>query len=141
MGRANQAQYQVHRERRNMKLLAILAAGGFVLAGTTIGSAAGARPVPQRGVATHMGISVDIPGYRGFAPRHYFLPLQTTGGTDTGTATATATTTATPGPTVTPTGPAYPDATSLITKMINKLALVKTLKFKETTNAQQPGVD
>src|SRR5437588_2041675 len=88
-----------------------------------------------------MGISVDIPGYRGFAPRHYFLPLQTTGGTDTGTATATETTTATPGPTVTPTGPTYPDATALITKMINKLALVKTLKFKETTNAQQPGVD
>lgn len=116
-----------------MKLLAILAAGGFVLAGTSLSSAAGARPVAQSINVSHLGLSVVVPGYRGFAPRHFFVPLQTGG--------ATATVTDTPAPTVTPTGPAYPDASTLVTSMVNKLELIKTLKFKEITDAQQPGVE
>jgi hypothetical protein len=116
-----------------MKLFAILAAGGFVLAGTSLSSAAGARPVAQSINASHLGLSVVVPGYRGFAPRHFFVPLQTGG--------ASATATGTPAPTVTPTGPTYPDASTLVTSMVNKLELVKTLKFKEITDAQQPGVE
>lgn len=120
-----------------MKYLAILAAGIFVLAGTSISSAAGTTAPQSRLSASHMGLSIAIPSFRGFPARHYFLPMQTTGATDTPTPADTGT----PEPTPTATGPTYPDATNLVNSMINKLELVKTLKFKETTNAQQVGVD
>jgi hypothetical protein len=118
-----------------MKALAILAAGIFVLAGATMSSAAG-QPASRQVASRHASFSVLVPAYGRMAAHRLFVPLQSTGGT---TDTATPVVTDTPQPTAT-TNP-YPDAPTLFNAMVNKLALIKTLKFKEVTNGQQPGVD
>jgi hypothetical protein len=118
-----------------MRALVILAAGIFVLAGATISFAAG-QPASRVVSSHHASFSVLVPGYRGMAAHRLFVPLQATGGTSD-TATPVATDTPQPTGTANP----YPDAPNLFNAMVNKLALIKTLKFKEVTNGEQPGVD
>ncbi|HCG01339.1 MAG TPA: hypothetical protein DEV93_12435 [Chloroflexi bacterium] len=119
-----------------MKALAILAAGIFVLAGATMSSAAGQQPVTKQAASRHSNFSVLVPAYGGVAAHRLFVPLQANAA-----AADTPVVTDTPQPTVTATANSYPDAPNLFNAMVNKLALIKTLKFKEITNGQQPGID
>jgi hypothetical protein len=138
-----------------MKALAFLAGGLLVLGGTSLSSAATIHQSPQAANLHRFGVTLLIPRIGNHPAERLFMPLQASGtpvATDTPTATDTATTGPTSGPTETPTtpptatptpttGPTYPDASNLLTAMVNKLSLIHTMNFKEVTNGVQPGVD